>query len=83
MSRHVVLDQAEGAFVEGLVATGRFDTADHAVREALRLLHVREARLTELRDAWNEGCESHDWQSADAVFDDLAQRFGSDTQAAG
>lgn len=83
MSRHVVLDQAEDAFVEGLVATGRFDTVDHAVREALRLLQEREARLAALQDAWAEGCESGGWQSAETVFEELAGRYGSDAKAAG
>lgn len=82
MSSHVVLNQTEVAFVEGLVASGRFDTAAEAVREALGLLREREARFTALRDAWAEGCESQDWQSAETVFDGLARRYGSGARAA-
>ena len=76
MSKHVVLGTLDEAFVDGLVATGRFDTADHAVREGLRLLHEREARLDELRDAWREGVDNGDYQPADTVFAALAERYG-------
>jgi antitoxin ParD1/3/4 len=81
MSKHVVLDPPEATFVDGLVATGRFDTTDAAVKEALRLLHEREARLSELRDAWREGVESGGYEPADLVFDRLVRRYGETTKA--
>lgn len=36
------------------VASGRYNNASEVVREALRLLHARDAWLDEERSAWNE-----------------------------
>ncbi|TXM69755.1 type II toxin-antitoxin system ParD family antitoxin [Methylobacterium sp. WL120] len=72
MTKPIVLDPAEAAFVDGLVADGRYPSADRAVREGLRLLHAREARLSDLREAWNEGVASGDYEPIDALLDSLA-----------
>lgn len=81
MSKPVILDSAQAAFVEGLVTTGRFPSADEAVTAALRLLNAREARLSELRDAWREGVESDDYEPVEAFLDDLAAEFAAPAQA--
>jgi antitoxin ParD1/3/4 len=83
MTKHVVLEAPDETFVDGLVAAGRFDTPDHAVKEGLRLLHEREARLAEWRDAWHEGVESGDYRPAADFFAGLSGRYGPDGKAGG
>ncbi len=72
MTKPIVLDPAQAAFVDGVVADGRYPSADRAVTEGLRLLHAREARLSGLREAWNDGVASGDYEPIDAFLDALA-----------
>ena len=46
------------AFVEKVVKSGRYGTASEAVREGLRLLEEREARLTRLKQDIEDGAAS-------------------------
>ena len=81
MSKPVLLDPAQAAFVEGLVTTGRFPSTNDAVAAGLRLLHAREARLSELREAWREDVESGDYEPVDSFLDDLAAEFAMPIKA--
>ena len=44
-------------FVAGLVATGRYGSSSEVVREGLRLVEEREARLRALRNTLNASIE--------------------------
>jgi antitoxin ParD1/3/4 len=45
-------------FIDAQVGTGRFGSASEVIREALRLLEERDARLEDLRQALIDGEES-------------------------
>jgi len=45
-------------FIETLVASGRYGSASEVVRDGLRLLEEREAKLQKLRELIREGDES-------------------------
>lgn len=55
---NVSLTSKFDAFVEEQVATGRYRSASEVVREGLRLLEVREARLAYLRSSLKAGQDS-------------------------
>lgn len=65
-------------FVSEKVQSGGYNNASEVVREALRLLQYRDARLSDL-DAALEGslaeANSGEGQPADEVLDRLARRF--------
>jgi antitoxin ParD1/3/4 len=44
-------------FVDGIVKSGRYNSASEVVREGLRLVEEREARLPALRDTLNASIE--------------------------
>lgn len=81
MSKPVQLAPEQVAFLESLVATGRYASTNEAVREGLRLLQAGEARLASLRDAWREGVASDDYEPLDAVLDDLSAHYASRVSA--
>jgi antitoxin ParD1/3/4 len=60
-TRNVVLTEQQSAFIEGLVAGGRYQNASEVLREGVRLLERREAehaaRLQALRDAVQVGID--------------------------
>jgi antitoxin ParD1/3/4 len=58
----VVLGEANTAFIQRSIASGRFGTASEAMREALILLEERELKMEALRRAIDEGLESGDYQ---------------------
>lgn len=67
------LSSEESQFIDGLVATGRFATADDVVREGLRMLINREQLRAEVQvglDELNAGRRI----PADEVFADLYAR---------
>ncbi|HXV59281.1 MAG TPA: type II toxin-antitoxin system ParD family antitoxin [Vicinamibacteria bacterium] len=54
----ITLGEHFAAFVEDLVALGRYGNASEVIRAGLRLLEEREAKLKALRQAIDEGLES-------------------------
>ena len=48
-TRNLVLTDQQSAFVDRLIASGRFQNASEALRAGLRLLEREEAALTEIR----------------------------------
>jgi antitoxin ParD1/3/4 len=46
------------SFINRIVSTGRYDSADDVVREGLRLLEEREAKLADLRETLNRSVEA-------------------------
>jgi antitoxin ParD1/3/4 len=75
MSKPVVLNPENAAFVDDLVAAGRYASIDEAVVDGIRLLRLREERLSELRTAWVEGVESGAYEPVEDVLDALAVRY--------
>lgn len=72
MSKPIELDREQSAFVEELLATGRYASAGDVVHEGIALLHAREKRISELRDAWREGVASGDCEPIEGTLDDLS-----------
>lgn len=54
-TRNVVLTEWHEKIIEGLVASGRYQNASEVLRESLRLLEQREAKLAVLRAAAQVG----------------------------
>ncbi|RJF74177.1 type II toxin-antitoxin system ParD family antitoxin [Rhodopseudomonas palustris] len=52
------LDEHSAAFVESLVESGRYETADDVVRDSLRQMQAREAKLEALRAEIQKGLDS-------------------------
>ncbi len=72
------LGQQLEAFVASLVETGRYNSKSEVLREGVRLVQDREARLTTLDAAINRGLRDADrgqTQDAAAVFDRLEEQF--------
>ena len=65
-------------FIDAIVKEGRYGSASEVVREGLRLVEEREAKLAELRASIREADEADEWYSWDEVEahvkDALAQR---------
>jgi antitoxin ParD1/3/4 len=82
-TRNVVLTQYQATFVEGLVASGRYQNASEVLREGLRLVEQREnheaARLEALRHAVAVG--EADIQAGRYVAFDSAAQLGTHLQA--
>ncbi len=56
MDMTVSLTDELSEFVEAKVSSGHYASADEVIREALQIMEqVEKARLTVLREAWNEG----------------------------
>lgn len=61
-------------FLDGLVREGRFASREDALRDGVRLMQEREARLTELKahiQAGIDDCDAGRSLTADAAFDEL------------
>lgn len=56
-TRNVVITEEQDAFVQALVASGRFQNASEAMRAGLRLLEDEEAQLEALRERLRAGLE--------------------------
>lgn len=72
------LGQQLEAFVASLVETGRYNSKSEVLREGVRLVQDREARLVTLDAAINRGLRDADrgqTQDAAAVFDRLEEQF--------
>jgi antitoxin ParD1/3/4 len=78
MSSSYTLGRHFEEFIQGQLASGRYNNASEVVRDALRLLEERERRLGALDAAIERGVadiqagRTHD---ADAVFDELEARY--------
>ncbi len=72
------LGQTLEAFVARLVATGRYNSKSEVLREGVRLIQEREARLAALDTALARGladAEAGRTRSAAAVFDRLEGKY--------
>jgi antitoxin ParD1/3/4 len=56
-TRNIVLTDQQSAFVDALVASGRFQNASEALRAGLRLLEHEEAEWERVRTGVLEGLE--------------------------
>lgn len=66
------------AFVSSLVASGRYNSKSEVLREGVRLIQEREARLAALDAAIARGvadAEAGRLKPVDAVFDRLAAKY--------
>lgn len=85
MSVTVELNEDDKTFVTSLVDSGRFDSADEVIHEAVRLVRVREERRAELHAAIARGVADADAgrvKPADKVFEKLIARYEAMAQAA-
>lgn len=66
-------------FVDDLVAAGRYNSKSEVVRDGLRLLQEREQlrqiKLEEVRQAFQEGINSGKGNEAEQVFDRLKEKY--------
>lgn len=80
-TRNVVITDHQAAFVESLVANGRYQNVSEVLREGLRLIERREAedaaKLARLRAAVQAGIDDMEagrfetFESAEALADDF------------
>ncbi len=66
------------AFIQGQLASGRYNNASEVVRDALRLMEERERRLAALDAAVTQGVadiEAGRMRDADQVFDEAEARY--------
>jgi antitoxin ParD1/3/4 len=56
-------------FVDGLVQSGRYGSASEVIRDALRLVEVREEKLEQLRRSLKATIDEDVWYTADEVID--------------
>ncbi len=59
-------------FVESVVKTGRYGSASEVVREGLRLVEEREAKLNALRDHLNAAIDENIWHTPEDLDAALA-----------
>ena len=64
-------------FVEGALKTGRYGSASEVVREGLRLVEEREAKLQALRDTLNASITRGGAHSDAAVDKDINAALGA------
>jgi antitoxin ParD1/3/4 len=55
------------AFIDAIVKEGRYGSASEVVREGLRLVEEREARLRELRASVKDALDADEWYTWDEV----------------
>ena len=74
-TRNLVLTDEQSAFVDALVASGRYQNASEALRAGLRLLEADEAALAHLRSRLARGlAEADDGHMADGSGADAIRR---------
>ncbi len=86
MPRTVELGDQLEDFVTGLVASGRYASEDQVLREGVRLILEREARLASLDDAIAEGieaAEAGDAKPSSEVFARLEAKYRALAESAG
>jgi antitoxin ParD1/3/4 len=85
MARSVDLGDKLENFVTSLVATGRYASEDQVLREGVRLIQEREARLAALDEAIAKGITAADageGKPAAEVFDRLEAKYRAMAEAA-
>jgi antitoxin ParD1/3/4 len=73
------------AFIAAIVEDGRYGSASEVVREGLRLVEEREAKLSALRDSLNAAIErggSHTDAEVAAAVEAALDAIDAETQAA-
>jgi antitoxin ParD1/3/4 len=86
MARSVDLGDALDHFVTTLVAAGRYASEDQVLREGVRLIQEREARLARLDEAITKGitaADGADCRPSSEVFDRLEAKYRGLAQARG
>lgn len=71
--------------VNDLVETGRYNSKSEVLREGVRLVQEREARLRDLESsliAAEAEADRDGWLDADKVFDELKSRYTQDRKTA-
>ena len=71
--------------VNDLVENGRYNSKSEVLREGVRLVQEREARLRELEaslEAAQVEAERDGWLDAEAVFDELKARYAAGRKTA-
>lgn len=71
--------------VNDLVENGRYNSKSEVLREGVRLVQEREARLQELEaslEAAQVEAERDGWLDAEAVFDELKARYATGRKTA-
>jgi antitoxin ParD1/3/4 len=76
MAGSYTLDEQSEAFVDSLVESGRYETAGDVLRESLRLMQAREAKLDALRAEIQKGLDSGPAEQFDpkALAEDIKHR---------
>ncbi|NEW90080.1 type II toxin-antitoxin system ParD family antitoxin [Rhodopseudomonas sp. WA056] len=76
MAGSYTLDEHSAAFVDSLVESGRYETAGDVVRESLRQMQAREAKLEALRAEIQKGLDSGPGEEFDAktLAEDVERR---------
>ncbi|MFL9501360.1 type II toxin-antitoxin system ParD family antitoxin [Rhodopseudomonas palustris] len=69
MAGSYTLDEHSAAFVDSLVESGRYETAGDVVRESLRQMQAREAKLEALRTAIQKGLDSGPMEEVGDMFE--------------
>jgi antitoxin ParD1/3/4 len=86
MARSVDLGDKLENFVTSLVATGRYASEDQVLREGVRLIQEREARLAMLDEAIAKGIAAADageGKPAAEVFDRLEAKYRAMVETSG
>lgn len=69
MAGNYTLDEHSAAFVESLVESGRYESAGDVVRDSLRLMEAREAKLEALRAEIQKGLDSGPMEEVGDMFE--------------
>ncbi|MFC0240660.1 type II toxin-antitoxin system ParD family antitoxin [Rhodopseudomonas telluris] len=69
MAGNYTLDEHSAAFVERLVESGRYETADDVLRDSVRLMQAREAKLDTLRAEIQKGLDSGPMEEVGDMFE--------------
>jgi antitoxin ParD1/3/4 len=69
MAGSYTLDERSEAFVESLVESGRYETVGDVLRDSLRLMEAREAKLEALRAEIQKGLDSGPMEEVGDMFE--------------
>lgn len=69
MAGSYTLDEHSTAFVESLVESGRYESADDVVRDSLRQMQARESKLEALRAEIQKGLDSGPMEDVGDMFE--------------